>query len=138
MEGDHFKLGRPNKPCSLTNDLLLEDSEGMRNLQASDLCTLAAVCFLPIMLCCREHRQILRIELPHSFAGPVRISCGSYGNELQTTTVAPNGTAVAPVCVKETVDVLVVRDGKTVNVDDSLQWEKTGDGVPVSLTFSAK
>jgi hypothetical protein len=90
------------------------------------------------MLCCREHRQTLRVELPHSFSGPVRISCGSYGSELQTTKVNASGTAVAPTCMKETVDILVVRDGQTVNVDDSLKWEKTGDDVPVSLTFSAR
>lgn len=110
----------------------------MRPLKASDLAILAAVCFVPVMLCCREHRQTLRVEVPHNFVGPVQVTCQSYANDLQTTVVDAEGRAVAHACTRESVDVMVVRDGKIVDVSDSLVWAKAGDGIPVALSFSVR
>jgi hypothetical protein len=110
----------------------------MRPLKASDLAILAAVCFVPVMLCCREHRQTLRVEVPHDFSGPVQVTCQSYGSDLQTTKVDSEGHAVAHACTREAVDVVVVRDGKIVDVGDSLVWAKAGDGIPVGLSFSVR
>ena len=89
------------------------------------------------MVCCREHHETFKVNIPSDFTGSVQVECGGYGPTPEAVNVDSTGHGVAPVCTKELVDVYVVRNGKQVK-PDSMAWMKTGDGIPTGLQFSVK
>jgi hypothetical protein len=104
------------------------------------LCTFALVvaisfALMPETLGCRKP-PVLRVEIPHNFSGRVQVSCDKFGDNLQATTVDATGNGVAPVC-SDAAKVLAERDGQAIEVDN-LQWVKTGDGIPVAISFSVR
>jgi hypothetical protein len=100
-----------------------------------DLLLPAVSLLMLVMLSCRA--RSLQIEIPHGFSGPISVSCANTGDDFQTTTVDASGKGVAATCGRTVVDTRVVRDGKTIDVD-SLKWETTGDGIPLSLAFTVR
>jgi hypothetical protein len=89
------------------------------------------------MVCCREHHEAFHVNLPSDFKGQVQVECGGYGPTPEPVSVDESGHGVATVCTKELVDVYVVQNGKQIK-PESMQWMKTGDGIPTGLEFDVK
>ena len=107
----------------------------MHDRKTSGLASWIVLCFAPILVCCREHRQTFQVEVPAGFHGSVSISCGAYGRNLEDVNVDATGSGSAEYCSPDAVDVLVKRNGQAVTVG-SMQWLRTGDGIPTALEFN--
>jgi hypothetical protein len=107
----------------------------MRLLYTFALFAVVCLVLMPQVSGCKKP-AVLTVAIPHNFSGRVQISCEKFGDDLQTTAIDATGNGVAPVC-SSTAKVVAERDGQAISVDD-LQWAKTGDGIPVGITFSVR
>ncbi len=105
--------------------------------EAALIAIVLAVFFTPVVIGCREHRPVFRVELPSGFSGPVEISCASFAGDLQTVHVDAVGHATGASCTKDPVDLVVTRNGSVLQ-PDSVSWNLTGDGIPTHLSFQVK
>ena len=78
------------------------------------------------------------VEVAHGFTGYVHILCGpTVGFPSQPVHVNPLGGADAESCPGRDAEVTVLRDGKMVTAT-AVNWERTGDGTPLALSFNVK
>ena len=105
--------------------------------EAALITILLAVFLAPVVIGCREHHPVFRVEIPAGFSGAVEISCGSFAGDLQTVQVDATGRSMGASCTKDPVDLVVMRNGAVVQ-PDSVSWNPTGDGIPTHLSFRVK
>jgi hypothetical protein len=78
------------------------------------------------------------VEVAHGFTGYVHILCGpTVGFPSQPVQVNSLGGADAESCPGRDAEVTMLRDGKMITAT-AVNWERTGDGTPVALSFSVE
>ena len=83
-------------------------------------------------------RKAFVVEAPRGFVGYVHVFCApNIGIPSRPVHVNSVGGADAESCPGSDIDVKVLRDGKTATAM-GVNWERTGDGNPVALSFNVK
>jgi hypothetical protein len=83
-------------------------------------------------------KKSFAVEVTHGFIGNVYIFCGStIGFPSKPVRVTPLGGGNAESCPGRDADITVLRDGMTVTAT-AVNWERTGDGSPVAVSFNVK
>jgi hypothetical protein len=78
------------------------------------------------------------VEVAHGFVGNVHIFCGPViGFPSKPVHINSFGGGDAEACPGGDADITVLRDGITVTAT-AVNWERTGDGAPVALSFNVK
>jgi len=78
------------------------------------------------------------VEVPRGFIGYVHVFCESaLGIPSGPVQVNALGGADAKSCPGADAEVKVLRDGKTATAL-AVNWERTGDGSPVAVSFNVK
>jgi hypothetical protein len=95
----------------------------------------ASIALVLLLIGC--HEQTVRIELPHGYAGKVRIDCGTRGSG-QTITVDATGHAQDAACPAKPAKLVIVRDGKVIQSVEPSKWGTTGDGLPALVEFTVQ
>jgi len=101
----------------------------------------SAVAFLSVFVLMAAFgcaKKAFVVEVPHGFPGYVHIFCGStIGFPSEPVHVNSFGVADAKSCPGRDAGVKVLRDGKTATTL-AVNWERTGDGNPLALSFDVK
>jgi hypothetical protein len=96
----------------------------------------SSVLVLPLALGCTKKAFV--VEVPHGFTGYVHVFCETaLGSPAEPVQVNSLGGANAKSCPGGKADVTVLRDGKTVTAT-TMDWERSGDGTPVGLSFNVE
>jgi hypothetical protein len=83
-------------------------------------------------------KKSFAVEVAHGFIGNVYIFCGpTVGFPSKPVHVNSLGGGNAESCPGGDADITVLRDGRTVTAT-AVNWERTGDGSPVALSFIVK
>jgi hypothetical protein len=78
------------------------------------------------------------VEVPQGFVGYVHVNCGStIGFPAQPVRVNALGGADSESCPGSDAEVKVLRNG-TPATAIAIDWQRTGDGTPVALSFNVK
>lgn len=96
------------------------------------VCQKACIALGMLLIGCNA--PTIRVKLPRGFTGNVRINCGVYGSG-QTITVDATGHAPDASCPEKPPELVIVRDGNTIQSIEPAMWGTTGDGLPVLVEF---
>jgi hypothetical protein len=81
-------------------------------------------------------KPTMKVIVPENFHGNVSLTCTSFGNSYQTITVGPDGRLDNVNCPTSTSRVEIQRGGKPISSKDGIDWQRTGDDIPVGVRFA--
>ena len=96
---------------------------------------LSGLVLVPVAACAKK---TFAVEVAHGFTGYVHIFCGpTVGFPSAPVQVDSLGGADSQSCPGGDVNVTVLRDGKTAAAT-AVNWERSGDGTPIAVSFNVK
>jgi hypothetical protein len=81
-------------------------------------------------------KPTMKVIVPENFHGNVSLSCTSFGDVNQTITVGSDGRLDNVTCPTTTSRVEIQRAGKPISSKDGIDWQRTGDDIPVGVRFA--
>jgi hypothetical protein len=81
-------------------------------------------------------KPIVKVVVPQDFHGAVSLSCTSFGDGDRTISVGMDGHLDNVMCPKSQSRVEIQRNGKSVAAKGGIDWERTGDDIPVAIRFT--
>jgi len=83
----------------------------------------------------KELPQQLQVTVPHDFSGPIHLKpCASSASSVAV--VDSRGEGVTSACPMDAdIEIAVRRDSETIFITKQIKVARTGDGIPVSITF---
>jgi hypothetical protein len=80
-------------------------------------------------------KPTMKVIVPDNFHGTVSLNCTSFGEVNHTVTVGSNGRLDNVVCPISTSRVEIQRGGRLISSKDGIDWQRTGDDIPVGVRF---
>jgi hypothetical protein len=83
-------------------------------------------------------KPMVKVIVPQDFHGAVSLSCISFDDGDRTISVGTDGHLdnVNVMCPRNSSRVEIQRNWKSVAAKGGIDWERTGDDIPVGLRFT--
>jgi hypothetical protein len=103
--------------------------------QVNTIAILMLAAGMPMLLAgCK--RKPLRVDLAAGYSGKVTVSCTQASIDPQRVTVDSTGNGEIAPCPDQSVNVVIMRGGKSISAEGPISWDSTGDGIVVGFHFS--
>jgi hypothetical protein len=80
-------------------------------------------------------KPTMKVIVPGNFHGNVSLLCTSFGDADHTVVVGSDGRLDNVACPTSTSRVEIQRSGKAISSKDGIDWQRTGDDIPVGVRF---
>ena len=80
-------------------------------------------------------KPAMKVIVPENFHGTVSLTCTSFGEANHTVTVGSDGRLDNVACPTSTSHVEIQRGGRPISSKDGIDWQRTGDDIPVGVRF---
>ena len=81
-------------------------------------------------------KPMMRVIVPQDFHGAVSLSCASFSDGDRTISVGMDGHLDNVMCPNSPSRVEIQRNGRSVAAKGGIDWQRTGDDIPVGLRFT--
>jgi hypothetical protein len=78
------------------------------------------------------------VRIAPGYSGVVKVSCIGASNDLHQVTVDSTGNGEIARCSEQSVDLVIMRGGKSISAEGPISWDSTGDGITAGFHFSVQ
>jgi hypothetical protein len=87
---------------------------------------------------CSCQNDSLRVNLVQGVIGDVEINCGSWEENVKPINIGVSGRLDDAVCPLHQTSLEIMRDGNIVKPVGDVEWQVTGERMPVKIRFTIR